>query len=97
MLRTGNDWHRALHLRRIDVAPGQRVNQGQVIGSSGASAMGQENHPMGAHLHWTFWRARGDIPPVPGTTGTDDFERFVGQNRSTGIGNFEEDDMFSEE
>ncbi|HEX5730155.1 M23 family metallopeptidase [Microbacterium sp.] len=98
LLRTGDDWHRALHLSSIEpgIFPGKRVSQGQVIARSGRSAAGSE-FGVGSHLHWTFWRARGDIPPVPGTTRTDDFERFVGQNRSAGVGSFEEDDMFSEE
>ncbi|SFR93687.1 Peptidase family M23 [Microbacterium sp. cf046] len=97
MLRTGGDWHRALHLSEIHVREGQSVRQGDVIGLSGASANGSETF-FGPHLHWTFWRARGeDNPPVPGISGTDDFERFVGLNRTGPAGFAMEDDMFNDE
>jgi murein DD-endopeptidase MepM/ murein hydrolase activator NlpD len=41
-----------LHLSRIDVAPGQAVKQGQVIGLSGASGKGSERG-YGPHLHFS--------------------------------------------
>jgi len=42
-----------LHLSRIDVAVGQTVEQGQVIGLSGASGKGSERG-YGPHLHLSF-------------------------------------------
>lgn len=42
-----------LHLSRIDVTPGQRVKQGQVIGLMGGSGLGKENG-YGSHLHLSF-------------------------------------------
>lgn len=42
-----------LHLSRIDVAVGQTVAQGQVIGLSGASGKGSERG-YGPHLHFSF-------------------------------------------
>lgn len=49
------DGHNAdyLHLSRVDVAPGQAVKQGQVIGLSGASGKGYELG-YGPHLHFSF-------------------------------------------
>jgi murein DD-endopeptidase MepM/ murein hydrolase activator NlpD len=41
-----------LHLSRVDVAPGQAVKQGQVIGLSGASGKGSERG-YGPHLHFS--------------------------------------------
>lgn len=96
LLRTGDDWHRALHLSRIDVVRGDRVVQGQVIGRSGASARGSE-HGVGSHLHWTFWRARGANVPVPGISGTDDFEGIVDLDLAAVAAFDKEDDMFTDE
>ena len=42
-----------LHLSRIDVQVGQIVQQGQVIGLSGASGKGSERG-YGPHLHFSF-------------------------------------------
>lgn len=56
-----------LHLSRIDVKPGNRVRQGQVLG-----AIGQTGRATGPHLHWSMkWRdARIDplliAGPMPG-------------------------------
>lgn len=66
-----------LHLSRIDVKPGDRVRQGQVLG-----AIGQTGRATGPHLHWSMkWRdARIDplliAGPMPGglpvlTTGSE--------------------------
>jgi len=41
-----------LHLSRVDVAPGQAVKQGQVVGLSGASGLGKERG-YGPHLHFS--------------------------------------------
>jgi hypothetical protein len=41
-----------LHLSRVDVAPGQAVKQGQVVGLSGASGKGSERG-YGPHLHFS--------------------------------------------
>ena len=55
-----------LHLSRIDVREGQRVEQGQVLGTIGATG-----RATGPHLHWSIkWRdTRLDpllfLPPMP--------------------------------
>jgi len=68
------DGHNAdyLHLSRIDVAPGQAVKQGQVIGLSGASGKGYERG-YGPHLHLSF---RHGGRHTTGT-GNKDFETVV--------------------
>ncbi|MGC6330381.1 M23 family metallopeptidase [Rhizorhabdus sp. FW153] len=52
-----------LHLSRIDVAVGQTVRQGQLLG-----AIGMTGRATGPHLHWSLkWRdARVDPAPVAG-------------------------------
>jgi murein DD-endopeptidase MepM/ murein hydrolase activator NlpD len=62
-----------LHLSRIDVAAGQQVKQGQVIGLVGGSGLGSETG-YGAHLHFSF-RVGGK--PTMGT-GNIDYEIFRG-------------------
>lgn len=62
-----------LHLSRIDVADGQSVTQGQVIGLSGASGLGSETG-YGPHLHLAF--RRGGSPTM--AVGNIDFETVVG-------------------
>lgn len=42
-----------LHMARIDVSNGQRVGQGQQIGTVGGSAWGSESG-VGNHVHWTL-------------------------------------------
>lgn len=61
-----------LHLSRIDVAVGQEVKQGQVIGLSGASGLGSETG-YAPHLHLAF--RRGGSPTM--ATGNIDFETVV--------------------
>jgi murein DD-endopeptidase MepM/ murein hydrolase activator NlpD len=61
-----------LHLSRIDVAVGQEVKQGQVIGLSGGSGLGSEAG-YGAHLHLSF--RKGGTPSMG--VGNLDFETFV--------------------
>jgi murein DD-endopeptidase len=61
-----------LHLSRIDVAVGQEVKQGQVIGLSGGSGLGSETG-YGAHLHLSF--RKGGTPSMG--VGNLDFETFV--------------------
>jgi murein DD-endopeptidase MepM/ murein hydrolase activator NlpD len=62
-----------LHLSRIDVAQGQVVKKGDVIGLVGGSGLGKENG-YGAHLHLSF-RVGGS--PTMGT-GNLDYEAFRG-------------------
>jgi murein DD-endopeptidase len=59
-----------LHLSTIGVRPGARVEQGQVIGTSGGSAYDSESG-VGTHLHLTF------RPHGRGKANAD-FEGFVG-------------------
>jgi murein DD-endopeptidase len=56
-----------LHLSRIDVVEGQDVQQGDVIGLSGASAGGREWAPGGPHLHISLKIDGGNV----------DFEKYV--------------------
>jgi murein DD-endopeptidase MepM/ murein hydrolase activator NlpD len=54
-----------LHLSRIDVTPGQRVQQGQVIGLAGMTG-----RATGPHVHWGFnwFGTRLDPLLLPGMT-----------------------------
>jgi murein DD-endopeptidase MepM/ murein hydrolase activator NlpD len=61
-----------LHLSRIDVAVGQEVKQGQVIGLSGGSGLGSETG-YGAHLHLSFRKGGTSSMGV----GNLDFETFL--------------------
>lgn len=61
-----------LHLSRIDVAVGQTVEQGQVIGLSGASGKGSE-FGYGPHLHFSF---RQGGSPFSGS-GNQDFQEVL--------------------
>jgi pyruvate/2-oxoglutarate dehydrogenase complex dihydrolipoamide acyltransferase (E2) component len=61
-----------LHLSRIDVKVGQIVQQGQVIGLSGASGKGSERG-YGPHLHFSF---RSGGSPFSGA-GNQDFEAIL--------------------
>jgi murein DD-endopeptidase MepM/ murein hydrolase activator NlpD len=61
-----------LHLSRIDVAIGQEIKQGQIIGLSGASGLGSETG-YGPHLHLAF--RKGGTPTMG--VGNLDFETFV--------------------
>lgn len=61
-----------LHLSRIDVKVGQVVQQGQVIGLSGASGKGSERG-YGPHLHFSF---RSGGSPFSGS-GNQDFEAIL--------------------
>jgi len=61
-----------LHLSRIDVRVGQVVQQGQVIGLSGASGKGSERG-YGPHLHFSF---RSGGAPFSGA-GNQDFEAIL--------------------
>jgi murein DD-endopeptidase MepM/ murein hydrolase activator NlpD len=62
-----------LHLSRVDVAKGDSVKQGQVIGLSGGSGLGKELG-YGPHLHFSF-REGGTF--LTGT-GNIDYEAFIG-------------------
>ena len=43
-----------LHMSRIDVTPGQRVEKGQILGAVGATG-----RVTGPHLHWSIkWAGR---------------------------------------
>ena len=48
-----------IHLDRIDVAPGQRVKAGDLLGTSGASGKA-----TGPHLHLEYWEGRQRLDPV---------------------------------
>ncbi len=59
-----------LHLSRLDVEPGQRIEKGEIIG-----AIGSTGRSTGPHLHWSLkWRGTlvdprltlGDMPAVGG-------------------------------
>jgi hypothetical protein len=100
MIKTGDDYHRALHLSEIVVKRGS-FKKGQIIARSGASANGSENG-VGAHLHWSYWRHPGSTPR-PGVTATQDFEVAVRAPDPTptvlgamGGVRDEEDDMFTD-
>jgi murein DD-endopeptidase MepM/ murein hydrolase activator NlpD len=62
-----------LHLSRVDVAKGESVKKGQVIGLSGGSGLGKELG-YGPHLHLSF-RHGGTF--LTGT-GNIDYEAFIG-------------------
>ena len=62
-----------LHLSRVDVAKGDKVKKGQVIGLSGGSGLGKELG-YGPHLHLSF-RQGGTF--LTGT-GNIDYEAFLG-------------------
>ena len=62
-----------LHLSRVDVAKGDKVKKGQVIGLSGGSGLGKELG-YGPHLHLSF-RHGGTF--LTGT-GNIDYEAFIG-------------------
>lgn len=67
-----------LHLSRIDVAKGDAVKKGQVIGLSGGSGLGKELG-YGPHLHLSF-RVGGKATMA---TGNIDFEAFLAEGGST--------------
>lgn len=46
------------HLSRIDVVPGQKLRQGEVLGAVGATG-----RVTGAHLHWTVVLNRHSVDP----------------------------------
>jgi len=48
------------HLSRIDVATGQSLGPGEVVGLSGATG-----NAAGAHLHFEVWRWGWEVDPVP--------------------------------
>jgi murein DD-endopeptidase MepM/ murein hydrolase activator NlpD len=60
-----------LHLSRVDVAKGQTVKQGQVLGLSGGSGRGSEKG-YGAHLHFSFRAGGGHVQG----RGNIDYEAF---------------------
>jgi murein DD-endopeptidase len=64
-----------LHLSRIDVAVGQEVKQGQVIGLSGGSGLGKEDG-YGAHLHFSIRRGGTSTMAI----GNIDFETLLGSS-----------------
>jgi murein DD-endopeptidase MepM/ murein hydrolase activator NlpD len=64
-----------LHLSRIDVAVGQEVKQGQIIGLSGGSGLGKEDG-YGAHLHFSIRRGGTSTMAI----GNIDFETLLGSS-----------------
>jgi murein DD-endopeptidase MepM/ murein hydrolase activator NlpD len=62
-----------LHLSRVDVAKGDSVKKGQVIGLSGGSGLGKELG-YGPHLHLSFRQGGTHLTG----TGNIDYEAFIG-------------------
>jgi hypothetical protein len=77
---------RYLHLESVTVNVGDRVDRGQRLGWTGASANGSE-YGVGAHVHTTLW------PGDAWASETIDFERYVGEE-PTDPDTFPEDIMY---
>jgi hypothetical protein len=71
---------RSLHLSDIWVGVGQRVEQGQQIGLTGASGWGSD-WGYGAHVHQTLWDYHGQAFC---SSCTIDFENYVGTAQPSG-------------
>lgn len=82
-----------LHLSSISVREGQRVNQGEVIGESGASGDGKEFY-YGPHLHISFRTRHGAAYTKAGNIDFDALMRSQTTTASNGAHTIqEEDDM----
>lgn len=61
LIESGNGWATLYaHFDKILVAEGQKVHQGEVIGS-----MGRTGRATGVHLHFEIRKDRGPIDPLP--------------------------------
>lgn len=65
-ISNGTTTVKSFHMSRIDIANGQHVNAGDVIGAMG----GAIGHPgagssTGPHLHFEIWTGGRDIDPAP--------------------------------
>ena len=62
-------WSTYCHLSRVDVARGDYVQEGHVIGLSGGTVGTHgAGRSTGPHLHWSMWEGPGDrtdIDPLP--------------------------------
>lgn len=72
---TGSDY---LHLSRVEVARGQHVERGALIGYSGASGYDRENY-YGPHLHISF---RPNHSGGYGNNGNQDFDAIMKAQRT---------------
>lgn len=83
---------RDIHLSRVDLRIGDRVEAGQIIAMSGASRFGDE-WGVGPHVHRTLWAGR------PWASDFLDFEAYArgGTTAGTNTTPLEEDDMYSTE
>lgn len=61
LIESGDGWATLYaHFDKILISEGQRVRQGEVIGS-----MGRTGRATGVHLHFEIRRNRGPIDPLP--------------------------------
>jgi len=59
VISSGNNEHWLLHLSKINVSNGQKVNQGDVVGLSGSTGKS-----TGPHLHWEVHVAGRPVDPT---------------------------------